>query len=91
MQCLSQRTIGGLRDKFQRRAAISPGEPEGDKQKSGGDHEVLPGVERPLAVPCELDRVGKWLEVRDGPLVAVGTAGADEVAQQVQVEADEDQ
>ena len=42
-------------------------------------------------MPDELHRVGKWLEVGDGPLVAVGAAGAYEVAQQVQVEADEDQ
>ena len=60
-------------------------------KKKAGDHEVLPGVERPLAVPGELDGIGEWLEVRDGPLVAVGAAGADEVAQQMQVEADEDQ
>ena len=59
--------------------------------ENAGNHKVLPGVERPLAVPGELQRVGEWLEVGDGPLVAVGTAGADEVAQQVQVEADEDQ
>ena len=60
-------------------------------QKKAGDRKVLPGVERPLAVPGELHGVGEWLEVGDGPLVAVGAAGADEVAQQVQVEADEDQ
>ena len=42
-------------------------------------------------MPGELDGIGERLEVRDGPLVAVGAAGADEVAQQVQMEADEDQ
>jgi len=42
-------------------------------------------------VPCELDGIGEWLEVGDRPLVAVGAAGADEVAQQMQVETDEDQ
>lgn len=42
-------------------------------------------------MPGELDGIGKWLEVGDGPLVAVGAAGADEVAQQVKMEADEDQ
>ena len=42
-------------------------------------------------MPGELDGIGERLEVGDGPLVAVGAAGADEVAQQVQVEADEDQ
>ena len=42
-------------------------------------------------MPGELRRVGEWLEVGNGPLVAVGAAGADEVAQQMQMEADEDQ
>ena len=90
-QCLSQCAIGGPGNKFQGRAAIFPGQPEGDNQKSAGDRKVLPSVERPLAVPSQLDGIGERLEVRDGPLVAVGTASADEVAQQVQVEADEDQ
>lgn len=35
--------------------------------------------------------VGKGGEVRDGPLVAVGAAGADEVTDEVEVEADEDE
>jgi len=42
-------------------------------------------------VPGELDGTGERFEVGDGPLVAVGAAGADEVAQQVKMEADEDQ
>lgn len=42
-------------------------------------------------MPCELHRGGERLEIGDGPLVVVGAAGADEVAQQVQVEADKDQ
>ena len=42
-------------------------------------------------MPSELHHVREWFEVRNGPLVAVGAASADEVAQQVQVEADEDQ
>ena len=42
-------------------------------------------------MPCKLPGVRERLEVWDGPLVAVGAAGADEVAQQVQVEADEDE
>ena len=66
-------------------------DPERGYKKNAGDHEILPSVQRPLAVPRELQRVGEWLEVRDGPLVAVGAAGADEVAQQMQVKADEDQ
>lgn len=76
---------------LQRRAAISPCDPECGQQQQSGNHKVLPAVERPLAVPGELHGVGERLEVRDGPLVAVGTASADEVAQQVKVEADKDQ
>lgn len=90
-QCLSERTIGWLGYKFQGRAAISPGDPECGQKEKACDRKVLPGVERPLSVPGQLQRVGEGLEVGDGPLVAVGAAGADEVAQQVQVEADEDQ
>ena len=87
----SQGLVGGLGYKFQRGSSISPGDPESGRKKKAGDRKVLPGVERPLAVPCELDGIGEWLEVGDGPLVAVGAAGADEVAQYMQVEADEDQ
>jgi len=69
---------------------MSPGDPECCQQKKTGNREVLPGVERPLTVPGELQRVGERFEVGNRPLVAVWSAGADEVAQQVQVEADED-
>ena len=68
-----------------------PRNPQGRCQQQSCNHKVLPGVEGPLAVPGELQRVGEGLEVGDGPLVAVGAAGANEVAQQVQVEADEHQ
>ena len=68
-----------------------PCEPECRQQKQARNHKVLPAVERPLAVPGKLDGIREWLEVGDGPLVAVGAAGADEVAQQVKMKADEDQ
>ena len=42
-------------------------------------------------MPGELQRIGEGLEVGDGPLVAIWASGADEIAQQVHVEADEDQ
>ena len=87
----SQGLVGGLGYKFQRGSSISPGDPESGRKKKAGDRKVLPSVECPLAVPGELDGIGEWLEIGDGPLVAVGAAGADEVAQYVQVEADEDQ
>lgn len=90
-QYLSQCAVGGPGNKLQRGSSVSPGDPECGRKKKTGDHKILPGVERPLAVPGELQRVGEGLEVGDGPLVAVGAAGADEVAEQVQVEADEDQ
>src|SRR6478736_873083 len=90
-QSLNQCPVGWLGYKLHGRAAIPPGDPESCQQKQAGDHKVLPGVERPLAVPSELNGIGERLEVRDGPLVAVGAASADEVAQQMQVEADEDQ
>src|SRR3954449_7440796 len=67
----SQRLVGGLGDKYHRRAAISPCDPECGYKKKASDNKVLPGVERPLAVPGELQRVGERLEVGDGPLVAV--------------------
>lgn len=41
--------------------------------------------------PGELQGVGKGSEVGNGPLVAIGTAGAEQVASEVQVEAQEDQ
>lgn len=90
-QSLHHPSILPIRHQFHRRAAIPPCDPEGRRQQQSGDHKVLPGVERPLAVPGELHGAGEWLEVGDGPLVAVGAAGTQEIAQQVQVEADEDQ
>ena len=90
-KCLNQCLVGRFRDEFHRRAAISPRNPEGGKQKNAGNHKVLPAIERPLAVPGELNCIREWLEVRDGPLVAIGAASADKVAEYVQVEADEDQ
>ena len=42
-------------------------------------------------MPCELPGIRERLEIRDGPLVSVGTAGANEVAEQMQMEADEDE
>ena len=90
-QCNRNCLVPLLRQQLQRRAAIFPVDPECCQQKTTGNREVLPGVERPLAVPGELDGIGEGLEVGDGPLVAVGAAGTDEVAQQVKMEADEDQ
>lgn len=83
--------IPPIRHQFHRCTPVLPCNPERCQQKQAGDDKVGPGVERPLAVPGELQRAGKGLEVGDGPLVAVGAAGADEVAQQVQMEADEDE
>jgi len=90
-QSLNQCPVGWLGYQLHGRAAKPPGDPESGRKKKAGDSKVLPSVERPLSVPGEMDGSGKRLEVGDGPLVAVGAAGADEVAQQMQVEADEDQ
>jgi len=42
-------------------------------------------------MPGKLPGVRERFEVWDGPLIALGTAGADEVAQQMQMKADKDQ
>jgi hypothetical protein len=89
--CQLKLSIPPLRHQLHGRAAIFSCNPESGHKKKACDQKILPGVERPLAMPSKLDGIRKWLEVRDGPLVAVGATSADEVAQQVQVEADEDQ
>lgn len=83
--------VSCFRYQLDRRTPMPPRDPQRRGEHQHGNREVLPGIECPLAVPGELHRVGERFEVGDWPLVAVGAAGADEVTQQMQVEAYEHQ
>ena len=90
-QHLNKGPIGAKRKQLEGGTAIGSCDPESCEQQEDGDREILPAVERPLAVPGELQGVGKGLEVRNGPLVAVRAAGADKIAEKMQMEAQENQ
>jgi len=87
-QRIDKRRIGALRQQSHRRVAARPGEDEGRGEERGGDRDVRPGVQRPLAVPRNRE-IGERREVRDRPLIAVGTARASEVADEVEVDGGE--
>ena len=49
----------------------------------------MPAIQRPLAVPRDLESGGEWGQIGNGPGIAVWAAGADEVTKEMQVEAEE--
>jgi hypothetical protein len=74
------------RKHLQRRIPSHSGQSDRDRQHHDGDHHVLPGIERPLAAPCPVDGIRERQQVGDGPLVAIRSARADSVTEEVQME-----
>lgn len=88
---LDEEGVGFAGEEFEGGVAASAGEVEGEGDEGGGEEHVGPGVEGPLAGPGEFGLAGEGVEVGNGPLVAVGSARADEVAEEMKVEADADE
>ena len=61
--------------------------PERREKKNYGDHIVLPAIETPLMSPNPHRMLEDWAEIIDRPKIGfVGSARAEEVAKQVEVE-----
>ena len=88
---VDQGLVGAGGDEFKGGVAAVPGEVERGGESEGGDEEIRPGVECPLASPGELPVIREWKQVGNGPLVAIGTTCPDEIPQQMQMEAEKDQ
>src|SRR5882724_8821801 len=86
---LDEEAVRPPRDQLHGGAPPSPREVKGRGEGDPGDHEVRPGVQRPLPGPRQLPPVRKGEKVRDGPLISVRSARADDVAEQMEVERDE--
>src|SRR3954470_17616341 len=66
-----------FRDDLERRKSFVAGEPEHCDQTHRGDHEVLPGIQRPLPTPHNVETMREGQKVRNRPLVSVWPASAD--------------
>src|SRR6266403_1119096 len=91
MDRLNKRSVGPLRDHLQRRMPSISGNRKHCHQSESCDHKILPCVQLPLTMPADVEPVSERDEIRDRPLVSVGTTRSDHIAKQMQMEAHESQ